>query len=629
MDAAWNRKIKAFFRQVAAFFTEDALDPLPIRRTIKNYTLEKGRSDIRAALNVVLLTVPQGMAYAAIAELPIVYGVVCSAVAALVAPLFASSRYTSLGPTNATALMVYTTMAGLTQLTPDDRLSLMPLLVLMVGTICLLGALIKVADLLQYISHSVLIGYISGAALLIMASQMKHLLGVAEGFQSNGTFVGTMDRLFALAPSYNWYPFILGMLTLAGYTLMRQFLKGWPVFAIALVVFSILGMFLAHGSPHWAASLSFFEPFQLNDLKPRAPTVLPQGFFYTISLLLSPALAVAFLASLENSVMAKSLAARTGGRPDVNQDMLAVGLTNLATACAGSMPASGSMTRSALNFESGARTGVASLMTGAFCVLATIFLVGLPMVSKFENPVAYVPKACLSALIIGIAASLLKWSNIRVCLRSTPGDAAVFTVTFLAALVAKLDVAIFIGVGFSIMLFLRKASKPFLVEYEISDTGDLRELGQKKARPIPAISIVHVEGDLFFGAADLFRTQVQHIASDPNLQVIILRMKNARHLDATSVMALRDLIHFVRKQGRHLIISGATREVYRVLKNSGVLELLQEGTDRKEGQSNLFFYAPSNPNISTRDALRRAQELMGTKKAEVKIFIDQSQEKKP
>ncbi len=628
MDIAWSRKIKSFLRKVAVFFTEDTLDPLPIRSTFKNYNLEKGRADLRASLNVVLLSVPQGMAYAAIADLPIVYGVVCAAVAALVAPLFASSRYTSLGPTNSTALMVFTTMAGLAHLSADERLMLMPMLVLMVGAICFVGALIKVADLLQFISHSVLVGYISGAALLIMASQMKHLLGVAAGFESNGTFVGTLDSLFDRTASFNWHPFALGAVTLAGYLFMKRYLKGWPVFALALILFSTLGVVLGHYSGTWSAGLSFFEPFRLDDLKPRATRVLPEGFFHTISLLLTPALAVAFLASLENSVMAKSLAARTGGRPDVNQDMLAVGMANLASACTGSMPASGSLTRSALNFGSGARTGVASLLSGLFCALAIFALATLPLVSGFENPVSYVPKACLSALIIGIALSLLKWSNIRVCLRSTPGDAAVFVVTFLAALVAKLDVAIFTGVGLSIMLFLRKASKPFLVEYEISDEGDLRELGEKRPRPIPAISIVHVEGDLFFGAADLFRTQVQRITGDDNLSVIILRLKNARHLDATSVMALRDLIEFVRKQGRHLIVSGATREVYKVLKFSGVLDLLQEGTDRKEGQSNLFFYAPSNPNISTRDALRRAQELMGTKKADVKIFYDPANEKK-
>jgi len=108
----------------------------------------------------------------------------------------------------------------------------------------------------------------------------------------------------------------------------------------------------------------------------------------------------------------------------------------------------------------------------------------------------------------------------------------------------------------------------------------------------------------------------------PFSSVIILRLKNARHLDATSVMALEDLVHFMRRKGLHLLISGATKDVYKVLKRSGILETLQEGADRKQGESNIFLTMPSNPNISTRDALRRAQQLLGTKQAEVRIFYD-------
>ena len=99
-------------------------------------------------------------------------------------------------------------------------------------------------------------------------------------------------------------------------------------------------------------------------------------------------------------------------------------------------------------------------------------------------------------------------------------------------------------------------------------------------------------------------------------------MKNARHLDATSVLALEDLIRSARKEGRHIIVSGASREVYRVLKFSGVLEVLQEGCDRSRGESNLYLFMPSNPNISTRDALKRAQQILGTDKADIKIFYD-------
>ncbi len=166
-------------------------------------------------------------------------------------------------------------------------------------------------------------------------------------------------------------------------------------------------------------------------------------------------------------------------------------------------------------------------------------------------------------------------------------------------------------------MFLRKAAKLELTEYTIDGEGTLLEI-QNKADRLPQISIVHVEGDVFFGAADLFRKQVARVAEDPSLAVVVLRMRNARNLDATSVLALEELITFTREKGRHLIISGASREVFRVLRKSGVYALLQEGCEK--GQSNVFLFEPQNPNISTRKALMRAQELLGTRSADISIY---------
>jgi len=242
--------------------------------------------------------------------------------------------------------------------------------------------------------------------------------------------------------------------------------------------------------------------------------------------------------------------------------------------------------------------------------------IGIPIID-------FVPKAALAALIIGQAFTLFNLPNIRVCLRSTPDDAAVLIATFAASMIAPLDTSIFLGVAVSIALFLRRASRPQLVEYNASDSGDLSAIHEKNTRSNPSISIVHVEGDLFFGATEIFRSQIQRITADPSLKVIILRLKNARHLDATSVMAMQELINFVRSQKRYLLISGCPRSVYRVLKNSGLLDILQDDCDLQAGESNVFPEIPSNPNMSTRSALKRAQQLLGTDKAEVLIFVDE------
>ena len=621
------RKISKAARDIRDHFAEEHVVLFPFVGSLRRYNLDKLRADSHAAANVTLLAVSQAIAFAAIAGLPVVYGVLCTGVAALVAPLFAASRYTIMGPTNATAFMLFSFFSVNPELA--GRWSeLVPLLVLMVGLIATFGSFLRVADLMQYVSRSVLVGYISGAAVLILSNQCIHLLGVGNWIdhESTASFVGLLLGLFKALPHTDWVSLSIGLATLLIFWGLKKWKPAWPVFAIALVISSVLFGSLIRFRIGPFEGAATFATFGFDELIPRLPNLWRSDIFNDVSALLGVAFAIAFLASLENTLMAKALASKSGDHSDVNQDMFSVGMANIASAVAGGMPASGSLTRSSLNFESGAQSRFASLFSGVYSLIFAVVIAasvgwGVPLVD-------YVPKAALAALVVALSFSLFNVHNIRICLRSTGDDAVVLIVTFLSTLLAPLHVAIFIGVALSITLFLRKASQPDLVEYEFSDEGELREMGEKRERPIPAISIVHVEGELFFGAAELFRTQIQRTVSDPAIQVIILRLKNARHLDATSVMALEDLIRFMRGKGLHLIVSGAPREVYRVLKKSGVLNTLQEGCDREAGESNLFLTNPRNPNLSTRGALKRAQQVLGTDKADIRIFYDPSHSKK-
>jgi SulP family sulfate permease len=554
----------------------------------------------------------------------VIYGVVSAAVAAMIAPFFASSRYNVLGPTNATAFMLFSFFAvnpAMHSRIPE----LLPLLVFIVAIASMLGAVLKVADLLQYVSRSVLVGYMAGAAVLIIGNQLKPLLGLSEfvDTEQTATFFGLVGELLRSIKHIQWVPLVIGAVTLSIYYAFKRWKKNWPAFSIALLLGSAIFGSLIHFKIGPFEGQETFYTFGFAELIPNLPNLFRHGIFNDISALLGLGLAIAFLASLENTLMAKSIASQTGDRTDVNQDMLSVGFSNLASALAGGMPASGSLTRTSLNYNSGAATKASSVFAGLFTLVLVILIAWSSETGL--NIIDYIPKAALAVLVIAISFTLFNVKQIRICLLSTLDDAAVIIVTFIATLLAPLHVAIFIGVAISITLFLRKASKPFLKEYEFNDVGELREKEGNNARPIPAISIVHVEGDLFFGASELFRTQIQRTAADPAIKVIILRLKNARHLDATSVMALEDLVNFMRRQGLFLLISGASKDVYRVLKNSGILEILQEGADRTQGESNIFLAMPSNPNISTRDALRRAQQLLGTKEADVRIFYDPKQ----
>jgi SulP family sulfate permease len=164
-----------------------------------------------------------------------------------------------------------------------------------------------------------------------------------------------------------------------------------------------------------------------------------------------------------------------------------------------------------------------------------------------------------------------------------------------------------------LVLFLQKAGAPTVEEHAFDHQGQLTQIEKPTERNSPQVSIIHVEGDLFFGAADIFQDGIRRLADDPNIRVFILRMKNARHLDATTVMALGQLLDYLQSQGRHLLISGVHGDVAAVLKRSGLV--------KKIGLENIFP-AEENPTLATKKALQRAQALIGVK-PELRIYYQQ------
>jgi sulfate permease, SulP family len=593
------KRVRGLAQEVKKFVQDSSLDLLPARAQFRGYSWRHLQRDGAAGLNVALLAIAQGVAFATMAGLPPSYGLTCAAVASLVGPLLASSRYTILGPTNATAFLIFSAMAALPE---GHRIEMMPVLIFVAGLVLILGSFLRLADLVQYVSRSVVVGYLAGSALLIAANQMRHLFGLGTTPGADvSTFFGVMADGLRHLGEIQLVPTLISLSTLGLYLGLRRVRPQWPTFALSLVLVSVATVLCLRGG----LSVPTLPPFTLSDLRPVLPDLHSPRTWENLRPLWSVALAVAFLSALENSVMAKSLASRSGDRLEVNQEMLSVGVANLACAWFSGMPASGSLTRSALNFASGAVSPAASMISGLLCAAAALTL----------GPIlGWVPRAGLAALVICVAGTVLHRRHLRMCLRATGSDAITLVTTFIATLIMPLHVAIFVGVAVSLMLYLRKAARPQLVEYDFNPQGELAAAPTAEARSHPQISIVHVEGELFFGAAELFRTQIQRLATDPSLRVIILRLKNARHLDATSVMAMEELITFMRSKNRHLLISGALKDVYRVLRNSGLIDIL--------GRDNIFLGSIENPNLSTRNALKRAQALLGTKEADIRIYYD-------
>jgi len=578
---------------VKSTFAASALEALPIRHALPGYNLNRGRQDLKAALNVALLAFPQAMAYSLIAGLPVQYGIYCAALASIIGPIFTGSRFVALGPTNATAVMVMSTFLGMA--TVVDPLTLMPTLLVLVALFMIGGALLGVAQLIQYISRSVITGYITAAAILIITNQIDSVLGYSV--RGASSFLGVIRLTWLELPQSHMPTVAISAFTALAFALLAWKKPSLPNVAITLVFASLVAL----GFAHYGYSVDCLPKVPVGKL----PITLPGLDFGMMGELAPGALAIAFLGVLEGTSIGKSLAARAGGRVNSNQEMLGMGVANFASSFVSGMPASGSLTRSVLNYTSGSRTPFSHIFAGIICLIGVLILGPL---------IGYIPKASLAVVVIGVGFSLINTKQIRIVTKSTSMDALVFFITLLSGLLFRLDFAIYLGTGTSIVLFLRKASTPELVEYTFNDEGNLTELQGKEKRADEHISIVHVEGELFFGAADLFRDQIRILSEDPALKIIILKMRNAYRLDATTMMALEELIRYSRERERTLIVSGARKDVYRVFRDSGVLDQV--------GRQNFFMDHPSNPNLSTAKALKRAQEILGKKTAEIRIYVD-------
>jgi SulP family sulfate permease len=317
----------------------------------------------------------------------------------------------------------------------------------------------------------------------------------------------------------------------------------------------------------------------------------------------SLSIAITLLAIIEAFSIGKSLASQKADRLDTNQEVFSLGMANATSAFASATIASGSLTRSTLAVNSGAKTTMFNLFTALFTIVAMLL---------FGEAVSYIPKATLALIVVYTSVTLIKPAVIKVALKSTPSDAIVFLVTFLTGVFSTLDNAIIVGVIISILLFLRKASRPEIVEYEISDSGELEKVKDKTARADPEISIVHVEGNMFFGASDVLQNQIRRIAADPNLKVLILKLRNAINIDATSVLDLEELDRRMKASNRILLVCEIREDIMNILKKSGTVEKI--GIDR------LFENDENNATLSAAKAIRYAQKFLKDENPKLTIY---------
>ncbi|HEX4343065.1 MAG TPA: SulP family inorganic anion transporter [Verrucomicrobiae bacterium] len=575
---------------------------MPFLQELRHYSWDKFRRDMLAGTTLTFVSIPQAIAFALILGVPPSVVIISTVVGGFFSALFFSSHHHVFGPSTSVCLITAATVSA------NSSLSLTPLqlaayLAFLIGAVQLVASLISFGEVTKFISRSVVVGYTTAIGILLIASQLHNLMAFYG--PSSQPLLQTLNSVLDALAKANISPWdiSIGVVTIGIFLLVKWLRPKWPEALVGLVLLGVFSRIFVQFHPHL--------PFHIIQDEGALTAVLP-GFSPLPSLteqwailpkIADTAIAIAIIGILEAASITKSLAAQSGQTIDPNQELMGMGVGNMAAGLCGVTPGSSSFTRSAVNYQSGAVSQMSAMYSSAAVLL--ILLLAAPIFN-------YLPVAALAAHLMRVGYHLISRAQIRIATRSTRSDAAVFFVTLLTALFLKLDTAIYAGIGVALALFLLKTSTPSLVEYVFNESGQLTELSPEAQRANPQISIIHVEGELFFGAADLFQNQIRRQAEDENIRIFILRMKNARHLDATTVMALQSLYDYLRGTNRYLLISGCNSDVMRVLRNSGLLKQI--------GAENVFP-TEANPTVSTKRALQRARELV-PERADIRLFYD-------
>lgn len=382
---------------------------------------------------------------------------------------------------------------------------------------------------------------------------------------------------------------VFGILMLAFFKIK---FKKFPGPLVMLVFTSIFVYFLNLVIPAKDLKVPILLSMGMQEV-PKIKMVFPFMDFKYIHIMFFPSLAVAMLSILEVSSITKGISARSGQKIRSNQDIFGVGIANLVLSFFHfAMPSSASVSRSTLNYNSSGKTRFASVMSGVIAAALLYF---------FWPLVKHIPLCALAAFLIVMVISVVDIRHVKLCFRTNVEDAIVFSLTMLGCLVFRLDIAFFLGIVISIIFYLRRAAVPNFVEYDFNKSGNLVVISPKRFSH-KNIRIIGIAGDLFFATVDLVQNTLQRVIKEPDLQVIILRLKNIYHVDASVCLAILKLNDFLTATGRYLLISGVTPEVWQIFEKAGIIKQL--------GKSKIFTTSEEQPQVSTKKAFTTAERLI-------------------
>lgn len=514
------------------------------------------RADLLAGLTGAIVVLPQGVAFATIAGMPPQYGLYASIVPTIIAALFGSSWQLVAGPSTTASLVLATSLSAFAVPGSADYIQFAMTLAFMAGAIELALGLFRLGGIVNFISHSVVVGYTAGVGALIIATQLRNVFGLHVA--PSHEFVLAIYDAAAAFPSVSLATTAVALSTLCAGMLTRRILPRVPYMLPAIAVGALVASAINHYDPGAAATVGAL-PATIPPLS--APSLDPQVW----RLLIPTALAVAISSLNEVVSISKALAIRTEQHLDVNREFVGQGLANIIGAFFSGYVVSGSFNRSALNYESGARTPFAAFSSGVF--LLVLLVIAAPAA-------AYLPTAAMAASLVLIGWGLIDRKSILHIWSSSRSERAILLVTIGTALFIHIQVAILAGVALSLLVYLYRTSRPRLrprvpdpltAKRKFSDVRlDLPECPQAR--------ILRLDGSLYFGAVSSFRTSMRDIENEtPGAKHLAIIMTGVNFIDLAGAEALAMEARRLRSRGGGLYLVRVKEPVIDYLKKGGYL----------------------------------------------------------
>lgn len=525
------------------------------------------RADFVAGLIGAIVVLPQGVAFAMLAGMPPEYGLYAAMVPAVIAALFGSSWHLISGPTNAISIVVFASMSALAEPGSATYVKLVLTMTLLAGALQLGMGLARMGTLVNFISHTVVIGFTAGAAMLIVAAQIRNFFGVP--IAHGASFAETLQQLILHLQDINLHVAAVGMLTLLCAIVVRQ---RWPRFPYMIVAMLTGSVFAAALNAQFGATTTGITT--LGILPGALPSLSAPDFSLdAIRKTLPIALAVTILGLTEAVSIARAIGVKSGQRIDGNQEFIGQGLSNIIGSFFSSYASSGSFNRSGVNYEAGAKTPLAA-------VAAAVLLV--PIIALVAPLAAHLPHAVMAAILIVVAWGLIDVHHIRNILRTSRRETAVLLLTFCAALFAELEFAIYAGVILSLLIYLSRTSQPLVLDVKPDPAPDSYHFTADSGLPdCPQLKMVRINGSLFFGAVDHVQGRLQEIdAQNPRQKHVLIVASGVNFVDMAGAQMLADEARRRRVLGGGLYVYRVKDAVHEVLQRGGYLATI--------GEENLF-----------------------------------------